>query len=64
MRADLSKHYVRCFETPAGRVVLEHLREITIERFFGANATEGELRTLEGSRSLVHQIEMLIQRGK
>lgn len=58
------KNYVRCFCTPAGAIVLKNLREITIERFLGPNATESELRTLEAQRALVHQIEILIERGK
>ena len=58
------KNYVRCFCTPSGEQVLKHLREITIERFMGPNASEAELRALEGQRALVHQIEMLIERGK
>ena len=64
MGNETEKNYFRCFNTPAGIQVLKHLREITIERFFGPNATEAELRTLEGQRTLVHQIENLIERGK
>lgn len=64
MKREIEKNYTRCFCTSAGAVVLKHLREITIERFLGANATESELRTLEGQRTLVHQIETLTERGK
>lgn len=64
MKREIEKNYTRCFSTPAGAEVLRHLREITIERFLGANATDAELRTLEGQRALVHQIEILIERGK
>lgn len=61
---DIEKNYTRCFNTPAGASVLAHLRSITIERFFGANATDSELRSIEAQRALVHQIENLIERGK
>ncbi|HOY47041.1 MAG TPA: hypothetical protein PLZ05_00355 [Alphaproteobacteria bacterium] len=64
MKAEIEKNYLRCFSTPSGAAVLQHLREITIERFLGPNATESELRSLESQRSLVHQIENLIERGK
>ncbi len=64
MNKEINKNYTRCFGTPAGAVVLKHLREITIERFLGANATDAELRGLEAQRALVHQIEILIERGK
>lgn len=56
--------YARVFSTTAGAEVLEHLRKITIERFLGANASDAELRTLEGARALVHQIEQLVRRGR
>lgn len=61
---ETEKNYVRCFETYAGRKVIEHLRSITIERFLGTGATDSELRSLEAQRSLVYQIESLIKRGK
>ena len=64
MNKEISRSYTRCFCTAAGAEVLRHLREITIERFLGPNATESELRTLEAMRALVHQIESLIERGK
>lgn len=64
MKRETEKNYTRCFCTAAGAAVLEHLRSITIERFVGADASDAQLRTLEGQRALVHQIEMLIERGK
>ena len=64
MKNDTEKNYARCFCTPAGDAVLQHLRDITIERFLGTNATESELRALEAQRALVHQIYALINRGK
>lgn len=56
--------YARTFGCESGRVVLEHLRKITIERVLGANASEPELRSIEAQRALVHQIENLILRGQ
>ncbi len=61
---DLEKNYVRAFNTPSGRVVLEHLRKITVERTLGPNATDAELRWLESQRALYHQIERLSLGGK
>ncbi len=63
MKREIEKNYTRCFCTTAGAEVLRHLREITIERFLGPNATDAELRALEGQRALVHQIETLVKRG-
>lgn len=60
---DLEKNFVRTFSTPSGRVVLEHLRKITVERNMGANASDAELRWVEAQRALVHQIERLSMGG-
>lgn len=61
---DISLNYARCFGTPSGRTVLEHLRKITIERTLGANASDNELRWAESQRALVRQIESQIARGR
>ena len=61
---DLEKNYVRTFSTPSGRIVLEHLRKITVERTLGPNATDAELRWLEAQRALFRQIERLSLGGK
>ena len=61
---DIELAYAKTFSTDAGAIVISHLRRITIERMLGANATDAELRTLEGARALVHQIESLILRGR
>jgi hypothetical protein len=63
MITDIEKSFARCFGTADGAAVLKHLRGITIERFLGAGSLDAELRSLEGQRALVHQIELLIQRG-
>ncbi len=64
MKKDIEKNYARCFQTAAGRAVIEHLRSITVERFVGPDVSDAVLRTLEGQRALVHQIENLIKRGQ
>ena len=60
---DLEKNFVRTFNTPSGRVVLEHLRKITVERTYGPNASDAELRWVEAQRALVHQIERMSSVG-
>ncbi len=64
MSENISHDYARTFCTPSGARVMTHLRKITIERVLGANATDAELRGLEAQRSLIHQIENMIERGK
>ena len=56
--------YAKTFSCESGAMVISHLRKITVERTLGPNATDSELRTLEGARALVHQIESLILRGR
>ena len=61
---DISINYARCFGTPSGRAVLDHLRKITVERTLGPNATDNELRWAESQGALVRQIETQIARGR
>ncbi len=61
---DIEQNYARTFSTAAGVAVLNHLRKITIERVLGPDATDAQLRGLEAQRALVHQIEIMIERGK
>ncbi len=61
---DTERNYARTFSTPSGVAVLEHLRNITVERVLGTDATDAQLRSLEAQRALVHQIENMIKRGK
>lgn len=61
---DIEQNFARAFSTGAGVAVLTYLRQITIERVLGPNATDAQLRGLEAQRALVHQIESLISRGK
>ena len=60
---DIEKHYARIFNTPSGKQVLNHLRNITIERIIGQNISNEDLRWWAAQNALVHQIENLIQRG-
>lgn len=60
---DIEKIYAQTFNTGNGQRVLEHLRRMTIERVLGPDATDAELRALEGQRMLVHIIEQMIKRG-
>ena len=63
MDTKIEQMYAKTFLTPSGRNVMAHLRKITLERVLGPNASDSELRTLEGQRALVRQIEQLVIRG-
>ena len=61
---DIELAYAKTFSGVSGQRVLAHLRQITIERALGPNATDSELRSLESQRMLVHQIETFVSRGR
>ncbi len=64
MTANIEQNFARTFSNADGAAVLAHLRRITVERALHPNATDAELRHIEGQRALVHMIETLITRGK
>lgn len=62
--ADVNAAFHDCFSTPAGRIVLDHLRK----RYVDAPTTEGlvesALREFTGARNLVLEIERRINKGE
>lgn len=61
--ATVRNAFVRAFASDAGREVLEHLRQATIERRLPPDAPSALLRFVEGQRSLVARIERLAASG-
>lgn len=49
--------------TNAGRELLEYMKSITISRIMGPNATDAELRHMEGQRYLVAVLESRVRVG-
>ena len=60
----ISRNINSVFKTPNGIAVLKYLRSITIESVQGPNASDAELRQLEGQRYLVGLIERRINHGQ
>lgn len=60
----ISRNINSVFKTPNGTAVLKYLRSITIESVQGPNASDAELRHLEGQRYLVGLIERRINHGQ
>lgn len=60
---EIEKQYARVFAGNDGKQVLKHLRSITVERMFGPNVSDNELRWWAAQNALVHQIENLINKG-
>lgn len=61
---DLALAFARCFLGGDGERVLAHLRRITIDRRTAPDASDAELRHLEGQRHLVAYIAQLAARGQ
>jgi hypothetical protein len=56
--------FIRTFSGDDGRKVLAHLQTMTFHRALGPNASDEQLRYLEGQRALVGQILRLINGGR
>ena len=62
-QTEIDLQYARCFNSDAGKKVLEHLRGMTIEQpawMPGADVSYGYSR--EGQNSIVREIELRIRR--
>lgn len=62
--ADLARAFAACFRGGDGERVLSFLRAATLERALGPEASEAQLRHLEGQRQLVMIMTVLIRRGR
>ena len=60
---ELCRAFARCLTGGDGRVVLEHLRRTVLERRLPPNASDAELRHLEGQRYAVAHIVAMVERG-
>ena len=60
---ELCRAFARCLASADGRVVLEHLRRTVLERRLPPNASDAELRHLEGQRCAVAHIVAMVERG-
>lgn len=60
---ELCRAFARCFASAEGRSVLEHLRRVVLERRLAPNASDAELRHLEGQRYAVAYIVAMVERG-
>lgn len=59
----LALSFARCFKGSDGAAVIGHLRHVILDRRLGPNASDAELRFLEGQRTVVAHILSMIDRG-
>lgn len=63
-RDNLDRMFLRCFDTDAGRIVLEHLRKISLEQpVWAAGGGEGWAAYREGQNSIVRDIGIRMRRA-
>lgn len=60
---ELCRAFARCFASAEGRSALEHLRRVVLERRLAPNASDAELRHLEGQRYAVAYVVAMVERG-
>ncbi|MBF0167685.1 MAG: hypothetical protein HQL45_08635 [Alphaproteobacteria bacterium] len=61
---ELAPVFARLFRDADGVRALEHLKAVTLERHLGPEASDAQLRHLEGQRHLVNHILSLVRRGR
>ena len=60
----VEKAFARVFATDDGQAVLSHLQSMTFQRALGPEASDTQLRYLEGQRAMIATIMRLIRSGR
>ncbi len=60
---ELAEAFASCFSSPAGMLVMDHLRRTFLSRRVPPTACDAVLRHVEGQRSVVAHIQSLIEQG-
>jgi hypothetical protein len=63
-KLELSRAYARCFAGPDGDEVIAHLTRSILDRRLSPNASDAELRHLEGQRFAIAGVIAMIERGR
>lgn len=61
---ELCRAYARCFAGPDGDEVLAHLTRSILDRRLSPNASNAELRHLEGQRFAIAAVIAMVERGR
>lgn len=62
--AALARVFARCFAGAEGQIVLDHLQRLILDRRLSPEASDAELRHLEGQRFAVAYIAAMVARGR
>jgi len=60
----VARSFARCFQSPDGQAVLEHLHQQTLGRVTDPVTSPDNLRFLEGQRQLVLWLMQMIAKGR
>ncbi len=60
---ELCRAFARCFSSPEGQLVIDHLTKLIRDRRLSPGCSDGELRHLEGQRFAIAHIVAMIERG-
>ncbi len=63
-QASIEKAFARVFSTKDGQLILSHLQSISFQRTLGPEASDMQLRYLEGQRAMIATIMRLIRSGR
>jgi len=61
---ELTRAFAHCFAGTEGQIVLDHLQRLILDRRLAPEASDAELRHLEGQRFAVAYIVAMIERGR
>jgi hypothetical protein len=61
---ELARIFAKSFGGRDGDRALAHLKSLTLDRYLGPEASDSQLRHLEGQRHLVNTILALVARGR
>ncbi len=62
--AELWRAFARCFAGPEGELVLSHLERLMLNRRLPPEASDAQLRHLEGQRYAIAYIAAMVARGR
>jgi len=62
--AELCRAFARCFAGAEGERVMRHLERLILARRLPPEASDAELRHLEGQRFAIAYIALMVERGR
>jgi hypothetical protein len=61
---ELCSAFARCFAGSDGRLIVDYLKRVILDRRLPPSATDAELRHLEGQRGAIAHLLAMVERGR